>query len=114
MLENQGKLSLDDVIQKYLPDFPEYEHQLTISHLVNQSSGLNNYAVVRRIIGVQTDDFHSQENTLRLIKSQKALNFIPGTDFSHMTSQTEITLLLEIIEKASGQSIASFMTEHVF
>ncbi|MEM8847027.1 MAG: serine hydrolase domain-containing protein, partial [Bacteroidota bacterium] len=114
VLENQGRLSLDDVIQKYLPDFPEYEHQLRISHLVNQSSGLNNYAVVRRIIGVQTDDFHSQENTLRLIKSQNELNFIPGTDFSHMTSQTEITLLLEIIEKASGQSIASFMTEHVF
>ncbi|MEM9361026.1 MAG: serine hydrolase domain-containing protein [Bacteroidota bacterium] len=114
VLENQGKLSLDDAIQKYLPDFPTYEHQLKISHLVNHSSGLNDYGIVRRIIGVQTDDFHTQENSLRLIKSQKELNFIPGTDFSHMTSQTEITLLLEIIEKASGQSIASFMTEHVF
>lgn len=114
VLENQGKLSLDDTIQKYLPDFPGYEHQVKISHLVNHSSGLNDYAVVRRIIGVQTDDLHSQENTLRLINSQKELNFIPGTDFSHMTSQTETTLLLEIIEKASEEPIASFMTKHVF
>ncbi|MEM9077003.1 MAG: serine hydrolase domain-containing protein [Bacteroidota bacterium] len=114
VLENHGKLSLEDTVQKYLPDFPEYEHQLTLSHLVNHSSGLNDFSVIRRIIGVQTEDAHNQENTLRLIKSQKALNFKPGTDFSHFTSQTEIALLLEIIEKASGKSVASFMTEEVF
>ncbi len=113
-LENQGKLSLKDPIQKYLPDFPEYQHKLTISHLVNHSSGLNDYTVISRIVGVENNDSQTQEDVLNLIRSQIEPNFIPGTDFSHMTSKTEIALMLEVIKRASGQSLEKFIHEHVF
>ncbi|WP_422859180.1 serine hydrolase domain-containing protein [Flagellimonas sp. S174] len=114
VLENQSKLSLNDPIQKYVTDFPKFEHELKISHLVNHSSGLDNHTMLRRIIGVKNNDTHTHEEALNLIKSQNKLNYVPGTDFSHMTSKTEITLMLELIKKASSQSITNFMTEHIF
>ena len=114
VLESEGKLSMEDSIQKFLTDFPKYENEIKISHLVNHSSGLNNHSVLRRILGVSNNDVHTQQDALNLIKSQKKLNFVPGTAFSYMTSKTEITLMLEIIKNASGQSLESFFKEHVF
>ncbi|MEM0932769.1 MAG: serine hydrolase domain-containing protein [Bacteroidota bacterium] len=114
ILESQGKLSLGDPLRKYLPDFPQYQHRLNISHLVNHTSGLNDLRMLRRIIGIEDNDLHTQEDDLNVIRTQKQLNFIPGTNFSYMTSKTEITLMLEIIKKASGQSLASFATDYIF
>ncbi|WP_435624899.1 serine hydrolase domain-containing protein [Flagellimonas sp.] len=114
VLESQEKLSMDDSIQKFLTDFPKYDHEIKVSHLVNHSSGLNNHSVLRRLIGIENNGIHTQEDALHLIKSQEKLNFVPGTAFSHMTSKTEITLMLEIIKNASGQSLESFFKEHMF
>nr|WP_299486279.1 serine hydrolase domain-containing protein [uncultured Allomuricauda sp.] len=114
LLEHQGKLSMDDPIQKYLPDFPVYEHTLAISHLINNSSGLNDPAVLKRIMGIQTEDIFSNQDALNLIQRQKKLNFEPGTEFSHMTSKVEILLLIEIIQKASGQSLSAFAATSIF
>lgn len=114
LLDHQGKLSLDDPIQKHLPDFPEYEQTLTVSHLINNSSGLNDTAVLKRIMGIQTEDIFSCQDALNLIQRQKKLNFKPGTEFSHMTSKVEIWLLTEIIQKASGQSLSAFTATSIF
>ena len=43
LLEEQGKLNLDDKIQKYLPDFPEYDNPLTIRHFIHHTSGVRDY-----------------------------------------------------------------------
>lgn len=43
LLEEQGTLDLDDEIQKYLPDFPEYIAPLTIRHLIHHTSGVKDY-----------------------------------------------------------------------
>ena len=40
LLEEQGKLSLDDVVQKHLPDFPRYASPLTIRHFIHHTSGV--------------------------------------------------------------------------
>ncbi|TAI46837.1 serine hydrolase domain-containing protein [Flagellimonas allohymeniacidonis] len=114
LLEEQGKIAWNDPIQKYLPDFPEYEHPLAVSHLLNHSSGLNDYEMLKGLLGKQENDVFTHEDALLLIKSQRKLNFVPGTQFSFMTSKTELTLLAEIIKKASGQSFSEFTGTNIF
>src|SRR5438067_1237692 len=40
MLQDQGKLRIDDLITKYIPDFPTSGHELTIHHLLSHTSGI--------------------------------------------------------------------------
>lgn len=114
ILEQQGKLSFSDPVHKYIPELPEYEHFLSISHLINHSSGLNDYGMTKVILRKHEDDVFTHEDALNLIKTQKKLNFIPGTAFSYIVSLTELTLLAEIVAKASGQTLSEFTKEHIF
>ncbi|UII80648.1 serine hydrolase [Flagellimonas sp. CMM7] len=114
LLEKMGKLSFSDSVQKYIPELPNYKHQLKIEHLLNHSSGLNDYEVIKTLLGKEEDDVFSHVDALHLISSQKQLNFVPGTQFSYMLSKTEITLLAEIIEKVSGESLTAFTKQNLF
>ena len=51
LLEEQGKLNLDDSIQKYLPDFPEYETPLTIRNFIHHTSGVRDYLTLMSLKG---------------------------------------------------------------
>ncbi len=51
LLEEQGKLNLDDKIQKYLPDFPEYDSPLTIRHFIHHTSGVRDYLTLMYLKG---------------------------------------------------------------
>ncbi len=114
LLEEMGKLSLDDPIQKYITELPRYQHKLTIQHLVNHSSGLNDYDILKLLLGKEENNIFTHEDAMHLISTQNTLNFIPGTQFSYLTSKTETTLLAEIIAKASGESLAVFASENIF
>ncbi|KQC29770.1 serine hydrolase domain-containing protein [Flagellimonas eckloniae] len=114
ILEQQGKLSFTDPVQKYIPELPEYEHLLTISHLINHSSGLNDYGMTKVILRKHEDDVFTHGDALDLIKTQKELNFIPGTAFSYIVSLTELSLLAEVVAKASEQTLSAFTKEHIF
>ena len=51
LLEEQGKLNLDDKIQKYLPDFPEYDSTLTIRNFIHHTSGVRDYLTLMYLKG---------------------------------------------------------------
>tara|TARA_R110000868_G_scaffold108065_6_gene295396 strand:+ start:17704 stop:18165 length:462 start_codon:yes stop_codon:yes gene_type:complete len=51
LLEEQGKLNLDDPIQKFLPDFPEYDSPLTIRHLIHHTSGIKDFFALMEMKG---------------------------------------------------------------
>lgn len=114
LLEKMGKLSLGDSVQKYIPQLPNYKHQLRIEHLINHSSGLNDYEVIKTLLGKEEGDVFTHNDALYLISSQKQLNFVPGTQFSYMLSKTETTLLAEVIAKVSGESLTAFTKQYVF
>ncbi len=114
LLEEQGKISMIDDVRKYIPKLPEYSKKISLKHVLNHSTGLNNYQVVKELIGGKLNDVFTHKNALDLIATQKELNFTPGTEFSYRTSDTELTLMAEIIEKASGQSLADFATQYIF
>lgn len=113
LLEEQGKIALNEDIRKYLTELPEYKNTITIANLLNHSSGLYDIMRVSNVIK-GTENITTQVKALELISSQKTLSFTPGTDFSFHESPTESVLMAEIVARSSGQSFANFVKTNIF
>ncbi|WP_149304999.1 serine hydrolase domain-containing protein [Pareuzebyella sediminis] len=112
LLEEQGKLDLDDRIQKYLPDFPDYNSNLTIRNFIHHTSGVRDYLTLMYLKGRNYLDNADVDEVYELIKKQKELNFIPGDKYLY--SNSCYFMLAMIIEKAAGQSLKDFAHENIF
>lgn len=112
LLEEQGKLGLDDEIQKHLPDFPRYKDPLTIRHFIHHTSGVRDSLTLWSLTGKDIYDSVSKEAMYDLLKRQKELNFKPGERYLY--SNACYFMLALIVEKASGKSIRDFAEEHMF
>jgi len=112
LLEEQGKINLDDEIQVYLPDFPRYDSPLTIRHFIHHTSGVRDYLTLWALSGNDYLDYVDKDAVYRLIKRQKSLNFTPGEKYLY--SNSCYFMLAMIIEKASGQSIKEFASKNIF
>lgn len=112
LLEEQGKLNLDDKIQKYLPDFPEYGAPLTIRHFIHHTSGVRDYLTLMYLKGRNYLDHTEVDEVYELIKRQKELNFTPGEKYLY--SNSCYFMLAMIIEQAAGQSLKEFAHENIF
>ncbi len=112
LLEEQGKIDLDDPIQKYLPDFPKYEAPLTIRHFIHHTSGVRDYLTLMSLKNRSYLDHTTIDEVYDLIKRQKVLNFTPGDRYLY--SNSCYFMLAMIIEKAAGKSIREFAQQHIF
>lgn len=112
LLEEQGKLNLDDRIQKYLPDFPEYDTPLTIRHFIHHTSGVRDFLTLMYLKGRNYLDNTDVDEVYALIKKQKDLNFMPGEKYLY--SNSCYFMLAMIVEKAAGQSLKIFAHENIF
>ena len=113
LLQNDGKLSLDDDIRKYLPEVPDFGKMITIRNLITHTSGLRDQwgllAIEGRGAGTQV---HSPMTTLDLVVHQKALNFAPGS--AYLYSNTGYALASIIVARVSGVSFQAFTQERLF
>ena len=113
LLEQQGKLSIDDPIQKYLPEMPVYqEERVTIRHLINHTSGLRDYVEIMAYAGIPFENIFTEEMGLDIMTRQKDRNFFPGQQF--MYNNGGYLLLAIIVRRASGMSIGTFAEEYLF
>lgn len=112
LLEEEGKLNLDDEIQVYLPDFPKYETPLTIRHFIHHTSGVRDFLTLMALKGRNYLDHMEVDEVYNLIKSQKVLNFPPGDQYLY--SNSCYFMLAMIVEKAAGKSIRDFAEEKMF
>lgn len=113
LLEQQGKITQQEDIRKYLPELPSYAYTVTIGHLLNHSSGLNDISRLNDMINGSANVL-TQAEALELIFSQKSLSFEPGTDFSFHEATTESVLMAEIVARKSEQSFAAFVKTSIF
>ncbi|WP_286711259.1 MULTISPECIES: serine hydrolase [unclassified Sphingomonas] len=113
LLVQDGKLTLDDDIRRYLPEMPDYGTPITIRHLLNHTSGLREQwsllALAGRGPGTQV---HGQGTILDLASRQKGLNFAPGAEFLY--TNTNYVLAAIIVERVSGKSLQRFTSERLF
>ncbi len=112
LLEQQGKLSLDDDVRKYVPEIPDYGAPITVRHLVHHTSGIRDYLELMGIAGLPLGTFHDNQGVVDLIARQKGLNFVPGE--RHLYSNSGYFLLAVIVEKASGMSLREYAEKHIF
>ena len=112
LLEEEGKLDLDDEIQKFLPDFPRYEAPLTIRHFIHHTSGVRDYLTLMFLKGRNYLDHIEDEEVYELIKRQRSLNFAPGEQYLY--SNSCYFMLAMIVEKAAGKTIREFAAENIF
>jgi CubicO group peptidase (beta-lactamase class C family) len=114
LLQQDGKLSLDDDIRKYLPEVPSFGGQkITIRNLLTHTSGLRDQwgllGIEGRGPGTQV---HSPMTTLDLITHQKMLNFPVGSEYLYSNSGYALAGL--IVQRVSGKSLDAFTQERLF
>ncbi|MGI8835255.1 MAG: serine hydrolase domain-containing protein [Pyrinomonadaceae bacterium] len=110
LLARQGKLSLDDEIQKYLPEIPRYQSPITIQHLIRHTSGIREG--LTDLAGMGMWDGVTDDDLLGLMARQKELNFKPGEQYLY--SSEGYFLLGLIVKRVSGKSLREFAEENIF
>jgi CubicO group peptidase (beta-lactamase class C family) len=109
-LAEQGKLSVDDELTRFLPDYPTAGHKVTVHHLLNHTSGIKSYTSTKDFFKRSRQDF-SHDELLALFKSEP-YDFEPGAKWRYNNSG--YYLLGMIIEKASGQKYEKYLEDHIF
>lgn len=114
LLEEEGKISLDDPLTRYYTDMPEVFRSVTVSHLIYQTSGLSDYLNLILLTGRDAfmDPNVSERMAWQLIRSQEELIFSPGERFQY--SNTNYFLLQQLVEKISGMSLPEFAQQNIF
>lgn len=112
LLEQQGKLSMDDDIRKYVPEVPSYGKTITLRMLANHTSGLRDWPELLALAGWNWVDDVPPAWGLAMISRQKHLNFAPGSKYSY--SNTGYFLMALVVERVSGQTLGEFADRHIF
>lgn len=113
LLQQEGKLSIDDPVRKYIPELPDYGAPLTIRHLLNHTAGLRDWGSVMSLTGVgRGDRVINQDLAFDIITHQRALDFKPGSEYSY--SNSGYTLASIIVERVSKQKFPAFIEERLF
>src|ERR1051326_368703 len=113
LLQQDGKLSIDDPVRKYIPELPDYGAPLTIRHLLNHTSGLRDWGTVMSLTGAgRGDRVITQDLALDVITHQRALDFTPGAEYSYSNSGYNLAAI--IVERVSKQKFPAFVEERLF
>ncbi len=109
LLQEQGKLTLDDPLGKYLPGLTR-GNDITIRQILSHTSGYQDYAPEDYPIAPMEKPVTSQQIIDDWAK--KPLDFEPGTQWQY--SNTNYVIAGLIVEKLSGQKLFEFLQQHIF
>lgn len=112
-LVEQGKLSLQDELTKFIPDYPTQGNKITVEHLLTHTSGIKSFTSLSKYQldahGLQKD--MSPLEMINMFKNEP-MDFPVGTKF--MYNNSAYFLLGYIIEKASGKTYQEYLQENLF
>lgn len=112
LLQQDGRLTLDDAVRTWIPELPPYADRITVRHMLLHTSGLRDYINLLTLAGARIDGVTDAADALRIVARQKALNFAPGAE--HLYSNSGYFLLSVIVERAAGTSLQAFARERIF
>jgi CubicO group peptidase (beta-lactamase class C family) len=113
LLVQDGKLSLDDDIRKYLPEIPNYGPTIKIRHLMTHTSGLRDWGSVAGVGGwPRGKRTYTHAHVLEILSRQKRLNFPPGDQYNYCNSG--YNLMAIIVDRVSGMSFTEFCKQRIF
>jgi CubicO group peptidase (beta-lactamase class C family) len=113
LLQQQGKLSIDDDVHKYIPELGDFGERITLRQMMHHTSGLRDQWSLLSLAGWRySQDLITNDDVMSVITREKDLNFKPGERF--MYSNTGFTLLGIVVERVSGMSLREFTTKNIF
>ena len=113
LLAQEGRLSLDDPVSKYVPGVPNGD-SITIAELLQMRSGLYNYTDAPEVSASMDRDLTKvwSPTELLAIAFKRPANFPPGTAYEY--NNTNYALLGVVAEKADGKPLAQAMQDRLF
>jgi CubicO group peptidase (beta-lactamase class C family) len=109
LLAEEGRLSVDDPVRKWLPTLPDTADAIVIRHLLTHTSGLTDY---EDLIPDDTTTPLRDADVLGLLQAESRGYFPPGARYRY--SNSGYSLLALIVGRASGADFASFLRERIF
>jgi CubicO group peptidase (beta-lactamase class C family) len=109
LLQQQGKLSIDDPVSKYLPGLTD-ANQVTIRMILSHTSGYQDYWPEDYVMPPMKKPTTAQH--ILDVWGKKPLDFAPGTKWQY--SNTNYVIAGEIVEKVSGEPLMKFLQQNIF
>ncbi len=112
LLADRGKISLDDDVRKYIPELPEFEHTVTLRHLLTHTSGYREFINTLAMRGRNLSSPLDREHIIQIVQRQPELQNEPGAEWNY--NNTGFVLIVEVIERVTEQPFPEWMHENVF
>jgi CubicO group peptidase (beta-lactamase class C family) len=112
LLEQQGRLSLDDDVRMHIPELPDLGQVVTLHNMLNHTNGFREVYNLMPMTGWTGEDMLRREEIIEILKRQEELQNAPGEEYNYNNSA--FILLAEIVERISGQTFPEFMDSNVF
>ncbi|QAT50054.1 class A beta-lactamase-related serine hydrolase [Caproiciproducens sp. NJN-50] len=112
LLAEDGRISLQDTIRDYLPDFPDLGADVTLWQLLHHAGGLREQWDLFTLSGHSMEDLATPGNLMHLLYGQRGLNFKPGTRYLYCNSG--FTVLAWILHAVTGKTLREFAAERIF
>jgi CubicO group peptidase (beta-lactamase class C family) len=112
LLLDQGKISPDDDIRRYVPELPPYDPPITLRHLIRCECGLRDYFHLTQLAGWNIDDAYTDGDVLALLSRHRTLQFRPGEKFGYTSSG--YFLLGLMVRRVTGKTLAEFAAASLF
>lgn len=113
LLVDEGKISLDDDVRKYIPELKNYGDTIKIRNLLTHTSGLKDWGVLFAFAGAPRGTrVYTMQHALDIIYRQQTLNFPAGTQYSY--SNSNFIVLSEVVQRVSGMPFTSFCQQRIF
>lgn len=109
LLAEDGRLTLNDPVRKWLPTLPAVADGMVIRHLLTHTSGLIDY---EDLMAADTTQQLHDADVLHLLEAENRSYFAPGTQYRY--SNSGYSLLALIVGRASGSDFATFLRERIF
>ena len=112
LLQEKGKLSLDDDVREYIPELPEFEHTVTLQHLVNHTSGYREYINLIIMTGRNLSSNLTIDEIINIVQRQPELQNVPGSEFNY--NNTGYSLMTEVIKRVTDTPFDEWMKMKLF
>ncbi len=113
LLAEDGRLSLDDDVRKYLPELPQIgSERITLRAMLHHTSGLRDYVGLLLLAGRRFEDLTTPADALALLARQRGLNFPPNSRFAYC--DTNYFLLSQVVERVAGKPWRELAGERLF
>ena len=107
-----GRLELDDPVRTHIAELPRCMDGVTLRHLLTHTGGVRDYFNLGVLAGLGQEHTYTEDEVLRSLGRQGALNFTPGQDFLY--SNSGYVLLAIALARVTGARLDAFARHEIF